>query len=245
MAELGHAIYVDNLTKAIEFATSWGSKYNPSNPLLSIASMTAIRDAGKAAIDATQQSIVPYRNATAAAKVGFDEVKPRVRRIVPAAKACGIPDENLEDVKTYIRKLTGRRLTPKVKDDPNTTDVNEAENSHSASQMSRTQQIENLENVRLLLESYPLYKPNEADLQTDTLKTWTQGLQALIAGVTTNFVPYSNSLGSRDDALYNAENAVVRVGNLFKTYVESAFGRDSEEYGQIRNLKFKKQKRRT
>jgi|GEM_PF-2955910 len=244
MAELGHAIYVENLTAAIQIATAWGSKYDPSNPLLSIASMTKTRDAGAAAIDATQQSIVPYRNATNAAKIGFDRINPLARRVIPAMKGQGIIDPGaIDDVKFIIRKLTGRRATPAIKDDPNTTNVNEAEKSNSASQMSRTQRIENVENLSLQLGSYADYKPNESDLTAAGITAFAGELRALVDGVTNSFVPYSNNLSDRDDKLYNNPDSVVKVGNMFKAYVESKFTRDSDEWRQVEKLVFKNQSR--
>jgi hypothetical protein len=49
MAESGHVINVSNLNKCIGFATNWGAKYQPSNPILKIAAMTAAVTAGEAA----------------------------------------------------------------------------------------------------------------------------------------------------------------------------------------------------
>jgi hypothetical protein len=105
--------------------------------------------------------------------------------------------------------------------------------------MSRTQRIENLQSLRLLLEAEPLYAPNEIDLQTDTLKNIENDLIAKTNTVGTTFVAYSNSMADRDDILYINDGSVVEIGRLFKLYVEAAFGRSSTEWDQIKGLEFR------
>jgi hypothetical protein len=51
MAETGHVKNVENLQKAVNFATGWGANYAPSNPMLDIAAMTALQTAGEASLD--------------------------------------------------------------------------------------------------------------------------------------------------------------------------------------------------
>jgi hypothetical protein len=41
MAESGHVVNLNNLKKARDFATGWGAAYQPSNPDLDIAAMSA------------------------------------------------------------------------------------------------------------------------------------------------------------------------------------------------------------
>jgi len=69
MAEHGHVKNVENLGKAKDFAVSWGAAYQPSNPKLSVANMSALVTAGMAEIDDTQTTKTPYRNATAVIKL--------------------------------------------------------------------------------------------------------------------------------------------------------------------------------
>lgn len=54
MAETGHVKNVENLGKAIDFASGWGANYAPSNPDLAIGAMTALRVAGEAELDTVQ-----------------------------------------------------------------------------------------------------------------------------------------------------------------------------------------------
>lgn len=243
MSEQGHAKNFENLVKARDFAAGWGTKYKPSNPLLSLVNLDKLIGEAVTALDNVQTARTPYRNATAAAEDGFAPLSKLITRVMKALKVSGAPDSIIADADTYARKIRGRSKSPAATDDPNTPNVNESERSHSASQMSRTQRVENLDSLVLLLESNNLFAPNEDELKTSTLNGLSTDLKAKMTGLQNTFVPFSNKLNDRDGVFYTKGTGVVDVGKLFKGYVES-FGRDSAEWNQIKNLEFKEIKRK-
>lgn len=241
MAESGHAINVVNLGKARDFAKSWPD-YKPSNPVLEIGAMTSLFDAGNTKLDAVQTVRTPYRNATATCDDLFDRMGPLVTRIMRMLRASGVPPSIIDDAETYSRKIKGERATPAKKDDP-ATPVDESQQSHSASQMSRTQRLENFDSLVDLLQAQPLYNPNETDLTIVALHAYSVDCHNAIGTVNTTFIPFSNSLADRDDTLYLDPINVVETGRLFKTYVQGGFGRNSTEWQQVRSLEFKDMRR--
>jgi hypothetical protein len=239
MSEQGHAKNLENLRKARDFATSWGAKYAPPNPLLQVTNFNAVITAAETVADEVQETRTPYRNATAAAADAFEPLSELITRVMNALKISGVPASVIEDADTYARKIKGKRATPAAVDDPSTPDIDESQASHSASQMSRAQRIESLDSLNLLLESQTLYKPNEAPLKTASLKDYSTDLKTKTEAVQTTFVPYSNKLAERDEIYYADETGVVTLGRMFKLYVQAAFGRDSAEWNQVKNLEFK------
>jgi hypothetical protein len=107
MAETGHVKNVENLQKAIGFATGWGANYAPSNPMLDIAAMTTLATTAEAALHNVQTNRTPYRNATAACDDLFDPLSKRTTCVMKALKASGVPDSVLEDGDTYARNEKG------------------------------------------------------------------------------------------------------------------------------------------
>jgi len=243
MSEQGHAKNLENLTKGRGFAAGWGAKYAPSNPVLSLENIDKLITDARAAMNDLQETRTPYRNATAAAEDAFAPLNRLITRVMKALKVSGAPDSVIADADTYARKIRGRSSSPAVKDDPLTPNVDESEKSHSASQMSRTQRVENLDALILMLDSNGFYNPNETELKTATLRDVSTDLKAKKDTVQTAFVPFSNKLVVRDKFLYGKGTGVVDVGRFFKGYVES-FGRDSAEWNQIKDLEFKEYKRR-
>jgi hypothetical protein len=244
MSETGHAKNVENLKKAKDFAVSWGSKYAPSNPNLIISNISKLIDDAEDALNEVQGNKTPYRNATAACEEVFAPLSKLTTRIIKTLQASGISDTIIEDAKTYSRKIQGRRKVSKKEVEPNNTAVDETSVTHSASQMSRTQRIENLDSLQLLVNAQELYKPNENDLKVTALLALSEDLKAKTQTVGTTFISFSNSLNNRDAILYDNELNIVSIGKLFKIYVEAAFGRNSNEWNQVKNLIFKNYSRK-
>ena len=239
MAETGHAKNLEQLKFARDFAISWGAKYSPSNSLLVLANINKIIDNAEPSLDDVITAKTPYRNATAEAQDTFDPLSELITRVMNGLKVSGVPASILDDAKTYSRKIKGQRKTPKPRDDPNSPNFDESEKANSASQMSRTQRIENLDALISLLESRPEFAPNEDELKTATLSALSAILKAKTGTVQTAFVELSNKRANRNAIFYKDGTGLVNVGNLFKRYIES-FGRNSAEWNQIKDLKFKK-----
>jgi hypothetical protein len=244
MAETGHAKNVEYLKKARDFAVSWGSKYAPTNPNLLIAAINNLIENADNMLDAVQTNKTPYRNATSACEEAFAPLGKLTTRIIKSLQASGVSALVIEDAKTYSRKILGQRKTAKKVVDPNNPAVNESPTTHSTSQMSRVQLIEHFDSLRSLSEAQDVYKPNEADLKTNSLQEYSENLKAKTQTVGTSFVEFSNSLKTRDDVLYDDEVNVVAIGKLFRIYVESAFGRGSNEWNQVKGLVFKSYSRK-
>ncbi len=239
MAETGHAKNVEYLKKARDFAVSWGNKYAPANSNLSIVNISNLISNAESSIDTVQTNKTPYRNATSACEESFAPLSKLTVRVIKSLQASGVSDLVIEDAKTYSRKISGQRKTAKKVVDPNNPAITELPATHSASQMSRTQRIEHFDSLRSLTEAQIAYKPNEEVLQNNSLQTYSEDLKTKTQAVGTTFVEFSNSLKNRDDVLYDNEINVVAIGKLFKIYVESAFGRASNEWNQVKGLVFK------
>lgn len=240
MSEKGHAKNLENFKKERDFAVGWGARYAPSNPVLLLTNINSVIAAAEAVADALQAARTPYRIATAAADEAFAPLSRLITRVMNTLEASGVSAAIIEDARTYARKIQGRRTAPAAVDDPTTPDIDESEKSHSASQMSRTQRIENLDALVLLLETQTLYNPNEADLKIDALQDLSVDLKAKHQAVSTGFAGYSNKLGERDQIYYADATGIVSIGKLFKKYAQAAFGSDSAEYNQVKGLEFKK-----
>ena len=243
MSEKGHAKNLENLKKERDFALSWGAAYAPTNPVLLLTNLNAVIAAAEAVADDLQAARAPYRNATAAAEEAFEPLSKRVTRVMNALAVSGVSANVVEDARTYARKIQGKRATPAAVDDPATPDVDESQQSHSASQMSRTQRIENLDALVLTLETQTTYNPNEPELKLEALQDLSADLKTKTQAAQTAFVAFSNALGDRDEIYYADATGVVTIGNLFKKSVQAAFGSDSVEYNQVKGLEFKKRLR--
>ena len=239
MSEKGHAKNVANFSLLHGFVAGYGAAYNPSNPTIQLAALTALLTNAQASIDAINAKRADYTVSVNAREILYEDLSALSTRIVNTVKASGASDQFIEDVKSFVRKIQGRRATPKAIDDPNTPE-DESQQAHSASQMSYTNRAENLNALIALLKEESLYNPNENALQTATLDTYYNDLKDANDAVNTSFVEISNGRIARNTLLYNDENGLVERAQMVKAYVKAAFGTNSPQYDQIKGIEFKR-----
>jgi hypothetical protein len=159
------------------------------------------------------------------------------------AQASGADKRTLDDLHTRRRKLVGQRKTKVSKDDPNAPAKEDgtSNKTHSTSQLSYDNQIGNFEGLVALLRNLTSYAPNEAELTIAGLEAFVAQMKTVNDAVNTNFVPYSQARGTRDEVLYTGEDSVVNIALLVKAYVSAAFGTQSPLYKSIKGLEFHRQ----
>lgn len=236
-SETGHAKNVANLETMISFCQGYGGQYQPTNSLITVAQLKAKRTAGVNALSQVNANLIPFQNATNARRDLFDPFSKRCTKVMNAVEASNVTIEFIKDVKAIIRKLQGKRATPKIKDDPNTPEDESLQN-HSSSQMSFDHRIENFDKLIDLLASNPNYTPNETDIKVATLTGLRADMVSANTDVKDSYTPYSNSMIARDVILYDPNTGLVRLASDVKKYIKSVFGATSEQYRQVSDLKF-------
>jgi len=241
-SESGDMKLLGNFGKLVEFI-SINPDYNPANAALKLPALNAQKTAALAAVADIGTKEAPYKAAVNDRQEGFEGLRPVVSRAGNMFKASGAGQKIQDDLKTVSRKISGRRKTAKVKDDPNTP-VNEATKSHSASQLSYENILGNYEAFVAILKTEPGYAPNEADLKITGLTALANDLKAKNDAVSSTFAPVSAARGVRDQLLYLNDDCVVNNALLVKAYVRAALGPDSQLFKSIKGLEFARQGKR-
>ena len=236
-SESGHKPNVANFETLISYCTGYGAQYNPANTRLNLPQLSAIKTNADNAMAQVNLDLAPEKLAVDAREILFKPLSALSTKILNAVKASNVSEEYINDVKTIIRKLQGKRATPKIKDDPNTPE-DESLQTHSSSQMSIDQRIENLDKLIDLLASNPNYAPNEVDVKVVTLTTMRNDMIAANTLVINAQTTLSNSRIARNVILYDRATGLVKIAGDVKSYVKSVFGANSPQYKQISALKF-------
>jgi hypothetical protein len=241
-SESGDNKLLGNFRKLID-QVSADPNYNPANADITTAGLeSSYTDARAAVTDIATQS-APHKVAVNECQTEFEVLAGLVRSTRNMAKASGADKKIQDDLDTYARKVIGTRKSAKVKDDPNTP-KNEAAASHSASQLSRENQLGNFESYVALLNNLASYKPNEEALKLSSLQAKVNNLRAKHQAISTTFVPLSQARGRRDQLLYLNDDGVANRALLVKAYVKAAFGTQSQLYKAIKGLEFHRQGKR-
>ena len=244
ISETGHAKNVANFEKLITNATGFGEVYNPSKESIKLPALNAQLATAKGAINDVNSAEPAYKNAVSAREVAFAPLGKLITRVNNSLKASDSTSQVDDSAMTLVRKLQGRRATPKMSEEEKKAAEAEGKeiNEISSSQMSYDSRLVNFDKLIKLLSSEPEYAPNETDLTVDSLTTLYNDLNSKNTDVINATVPLNNARISRDQVLYTPLTGVVDISVDVKMYVKSVFGATSPQYKTISGLTFTNRK---
>lgn len=232
-SETGHAKNVANFETLISFCIGYGTAYNPTNPNITIPNLQAKFEEAKLKLKAVKDTKVPFDVATAERQLKFKTVKPLATRIINILIAQNATTPTINDARTIIRKLNGKRTDE-------STSATPVDSQISVSQQSYDRQADSFEQLIVLAQNEPLYNPNETELTVASMQTLFNDLTAANTAVRNAYVPYSNAIIARNNNLYSDDTALVNTAFDVKNYVKALFGATSPQYRQISGLVFKR-----
>jgi nucleotide-binding universal stress UspA family protein len=239
ISETGHSKNVANFETLLSGVQSFGAAYNPSRNNLKIPALTPLPGSARDFINEVNTFANQYSVAVTQREAAFDGLGTLVTRVMSALELSDASADAADRARTLARKLQGRRAGERTADDPATPDVDESEQNHSVSQMSFDNRLANFEAFVQLLEAQgAAYAPNETELQADTLRTRADQMRTRNTAVTSAQTALEAARISRNNILYHETTGLVAIAADVKKYVKSAFGQDSPQYAQIKDLKF-------
>lgn len=241
-SEQGHNRIAVNYDKLIITCTSYGTSYNPSKAALKIVAMQAQATAVKSSLTTMNVLTPAYKSAITARVTAFKPFDKLITRANNALKSSDTTKEVVESAQTIVRKLQGRRATPKKTEEEKkvAADAGKEIVEISTSQMSYDSRLDNLDKLIKLFSSVAAYAPNEADLKIAALTALYTDLKAKNMAVVNAETPLSNARIARNITMYKDDIGLVDVAIDVKTYIKSVFGATSPQYKQVSSLKFTK-----
>jgi hypothetical protein len=246
--ESGDMKLLGNFRNLIDFVTA-ETGFKPANGKIKPVALEAQYTAALSAVADVPAKTAPHKAAVNDRQSTYDALDPIVMRARNMLKASGADKAVLANAETHVRKLLGRRKSPKgkaqpaaAKDAANTPAVAAGKN-HSTSQLSFENKVGNLDALIEVVAGVPDYKPNEADLKVTALRALSNDLKSKNNAVSAAFVPLSQARGARDQLLYGKEDSIVATAQVVKAYVSAAFGNRSQLYKEIKGLKFERSRK--
>lgn len=240
-SEQGHNRNAANFEKLIIHCVSYGAAYNPSKASLKTAAIQAQATAARNSLTAINVLAPIHKNAVAARITAFQPLPKLITRLSNALKASDTTPEVNDAAATIIRKLQGRRATPKKTNEEKKTaaDAGQEIVENSTSQLSYDNRLDNFDKLIKMLASIPQYAPNEAELKITTLTSIYNDLKAKNTAVTTAKVPLNNARILRDTLFYKDNTGLVDTANNIKTYIRSVYNPSGPQAKAINKLEFK------
>ncbi|HEY3429504.1 MAG TPA: hypothetical protein VGK39_02430, partial [Cyclobacteriaceae bacterium] len=147
-------------------------------------------------------------------------------------EASGALPEKVEDARAFTRQITGF-ITRKPVD----AHASEKE-KRSILQLAYASRIDSFAKLVEAVSTEPLYQGNEEYLSVEGLKSKLALLNKLNQQVTDAHIAWSNARINRNYTLYQSTQSVYKVMQAVRKYLRAIFGLDSEQYAQVKALKF-------
>lgn len=242
LTDKGHAKNVTSFDELISVIDTYGESFNPAREALKSLNLRIQARQYRDALDAVNSAFSNYSKAIIARESGFEPLNKLVTRVANSVKSTESADHVYQSTMTLVRKIQGRRATPKRTKEEVETDLAAGNvfTEKSASQMSYDSRLENLNKLVQLISGFELYGPNEADLKVEGLSDLYKDLAAKNQAVITASSQLNDARMKRDNAFYK-ENGLVEVGSDTKAYIKSVFGADSPKYKLVSKIEFRKQ----
>lgn len=234
--ESGNVNNANNFEELIAVCVEFGPPYNPGNPAITVSAMNGSLTATRAAMQTANVQEAVYDTSVDNREDAYAPLGETARRVMAAAKASPLTENQKEDIHHLVLKLTGRRSSTPVPDPANPGAT------ISSSQMGYDQRAENLDKLIQLLALMPGYNPNEAELTVAGLTTLHATLVASNTDEATAKQPYATAITTRNELLYKSPNGLTYLAIAVKNYVKSLFGVSSPQYKRVAAIRFTKRR---
>jgi hypothetical protein len=248
-SETGHAKNLANLKLLNDLLIQLGATYNPTNNLLSMASITALITQCQTDYDGWANKLTIYKVKTDLREIAFEPISKLVTAINSSVQQLNEPQQTFNDVQAFVSKIHGAEKKIKANAavrlaDPSTTppltDPNPLPTDPiSTSQQSYDSVVKNFDLLIQRLQTIPTYTPNETALQIANLQTQYANLNVLNAdaGSATNSLNIARN--QRNLTFYAPQTGLYDITLKIKKYLKSNTATQNA-YSQATKLKFVK-----
>ncbi len=238
--DAGKVTTIDTLSKLINICTGFGNRYNPARATLQLLQLKTCHEAAILGLEDHRTASAYYTSITKEREILFNRLRPQSTRVVNALEACGAPDEIIESVRSIIRILNGKRVTPLPEPETDPAPGAEAVKIRTTKQQTYVERAEAFAKLIALVQTQESYNPNEADLSLPSLLALYNEMVAMNNTVAQAEFDKDRTMMNLIDRINNPINGVYISGTDSKKYIKSAFGAASAEYKMVRNLRFRK-----
>ena len=241
LSETGHARNVANFERVVTEINAMGAVYNPSKASIKAAALNAQLASAKAALSAVNAAESTYKLSVSSRNFAFVPLSKLVTRINSALKISDTNSVTIDSSMTLVRKLQGRRASPKTSKED--LAIAEAAGNKiveiSASRMSYDNRLDNFDKLIKQLSSITAYAPNEADLKIAGLMVTYTDLKTKNTAVNTAATNLNIARINRNDILYKPLLGIADTSSYAKTYIKSVYGATSAQFRNVSRQKIK------
>lgn len=234
---MSHVKNVAAFEEFVGYCSGYGGSYNPGLPNLKVSALQELAVKARKALDEVTVAKSALNNATNSREIAFADVPRLASSILFTMASLGASEQALKDARVFLRLLTSRTRTRQ----PVPSEQAVAIRKENHGQRGFTSMVYHLERLVQTASDEPVYKPNEPGLTPEGLRNTTAALAKLNAEVSAAKVAWNNARVAMH-SIYYGEQSLLETGRNGKKYLRAIYGLNSNEYAQVKKIKFTKVK---
>ena len=236
----GHAKNAANLSKLNQILATFGASYNPVNPKITLASLLILETTADANLATVNTALNDWKLATNNREIEFQDLAKFSTQLLGALESMGVSPQTIDDFKSLVRKMRGTGKQSKTDPNPNPNPNNPPtdEGGISNSQQSFDNKLQHFEKMILLLQSEPLYVPNEPAYTVAKLQLKLTALNTLNTAANNSCAILKSKRISRNTLFYKDATGLLSIIKSVKAYVKALFGATSQQYKALTAVPF-------
>lgn len=238
--ETGHAKNVDNAEFLNTIIATFGNKYNPGNPAITLTALQGKVVAARKSVNDVSLAQANFFQAAAAREEAFKGLLPISTSIVNTLKASTTSEKIDANATTIIRKIRGSRAKSVPEPKPAAEgEVTVKVETVSVSHNSYDSLVDSFDELANLLITTPEYAPNEPELKLEAVKAFATELRAKNNAVNATIAALDAARNTRNRELYEPDKGLVDLCLTSKLYVKAIFGQSSPEYKKVAQIELR------
>jgi hypothetical protein len=250
MADSTHFKNLANIDNLIDFVTQLGATYNPTNPQLTVAGLTALKTQITTDYNNWTSKFTTYKADTNTREITFKPIDKLCTAILDNVKTLNVAQQTINDVSSLVTKIhgnssktkkpsAGRLAPPANPNDPAPSDTPiPAPTTISTSQQSYDSLIANFDKLVQQAQNISSYTPNETNIQVSNLQTLFTTLNTVNLNAITATNAVNLARNQRNMSFYGSGTGLCDIAKKVKLYVRQVYGTTSPQYHQIAAIKF-------
>jgi len=214
--------------------------YHPGSPNLQIAALQELSAKARQSMEAKDAARSAWNKATNQREIAFASLNKLVSAVLFALAASGASEQTMKDARVFLRQISGRRKSRgPIPSEQAMATVEKERPSQPGGYEDKTNHFSQL--VEMVSQE-TAYQPNEPHLTVNGLREKVTQLHLHNAIVKQARADFFHARVALHEVFYGEKDSIVATARTAKKYLRSVYGLNSNEYSQVRKIKFNKLK---
>lgn len=214
--------------------------YHPGSTNLQLPALQELAVQARQSLEAKDAARSALNRATNQREIAFTSLNKLVSAVLFALAASGASEQTMKDARVFLRQISGRRKSRGPI--PSEQDAAKVEKERPAQPGGFEHLTYHFSQLVEMVSQEATYHPNEPHLTVSGLQEMVTQLHFHNDNVKKVRADFFHARVALHEVYYGEKHSIMATGRAAKKYLRAVYGLNSNEYSQVRKIKFNKSK---